>query len=142
MSFKPLALATFLTLVLLGMVSDFPKDVYLIAQGQHLMQSTSINLNHNDLSQPLVLTIKALNGANIKGEIYLNGQVIKTLQGNTTEVNLSNYLSRGNYGILITGMYYPSQSSVSITLDGNGTQVSQQTGKTGLLKQQINLEVQ
>ncbi|MGK7939217.1 MAG: hypothetical protein AB4062_03495 [Crocosphaera sp.] len=142
MSFKPLTLAAFLTLVLSGMVSGFPQDIYLIAQGQHSIQSTSINLNPNELNQPLLLTVKALNGANIQGQIYLNGQVIKTFQGNATQVNLSNYLSRGNYGILITGSYYPSQGSVSITLNGNSTQVSQQNSQTGFLHQQINLEVQ
>ena len=142
MSFKPLALATFLTLGLLGMVSGFPQDVSLMAQGQHSIQRTSVNLNTDDLNRPLLLTVKALNGANIQGQIHLNGQVIQSLQGNTTQVNLSNYLGRGNYDIIITGSYYPSQSSVSITLDGNGTQVSQQTGQTGFLNQQINLEVQ
>ncbi len=142
MSFKTLALATFLTLVLSGIFSGFRQDIYLIAHGQNSIQTTSINLNHNELNHPLLLTIKALNGASIQGQIYLNGQVIKPLKGNTTQVNLSNYLGRGNYGILITGSYSPSQGSVSITLDGNGTQVNQQTSQTGFLNQQINLEVQ
>ena len=142
MSFKPFPLATFLTLILLGMISGFSQDTYWIAQGQYSLQSTSINLNQADLNRPLLLTVKALNGARIQGKISVNGQVIKALQSNTSQVNLSNYLGRGNYNIVITGSYYPSQGSVIITLDGNGTQISQQTSQTGFLNQQINLEVQ
>ncbi len=142
MYFKPLALATFFTVILSGMVSGFPQDIGSIAQSQTSVQSTSINLSASELNQPLWLTIKALNGANLQGQIKLNGQVIQGLQGTNAQVNLSNYLSPGNHEIAVTGNYSPAQGSVIIEVNGNGTQISQQTRGTGILNQQLNMEVE
>ncbi len=141
MSLKPLVLATILTGILLGMVSGFPQEINAISQSSRSIQSSSINLNISELNQPLFLKIQGLNGANIQGQVKLNGQVINTLQGTNTQVNLSNYLGLGNHQITIQGNYYPSQGSVLIELKGNQTQVTQQTSGNGLLNQQLNMEV-
>ncbi|MDJ0658702.1 MAG: hypothetical protein QNJ42_04350 [Crocosphaera sp.] len=141
MSLKPLALAGLLTIILSSMVSGFPQDIVAVAQFQTSIQSSSINLNASELNQPLWLEIKALNGANLQGHVKLNGQVIKTLQGHHNQVNLSNYLGRGNHEITVKGNYYPSRGSVMIELKGNETQITQQTSGNGLLNQQLNMEV-
>ncbi|MDJ0598831.1 MAG: hypothetical protein QNJ37_08340 [Crocosphaera sp.] len=141
MSLKPLALASLLTIILSSMVPSFPQEIDAIAQIQTSIQSSSINLNARELNQPLWLNINALDGANLQGQVRLNGQVIKTLEGSNNQVNLSNYLSRGNYQITVKGNYYPSQSSIVIELKGQETQVTQQTSGNGLLNQQLNMEV-
>ena len=141
MSLKPLVLATILTGVLLGMVSGSPQEIKAIPPSSISIQSSSINLNISELNQPLFLEIQGLNGASIQGEVKLNGQVIKTLQGTSNQVNLSNYLHLGNHQITVQGTYYPTQGSVLIELKGNQTQVTQQTSGNGLLNQQLNMEV-
>ena len=93
------------------------------------------------MNQPLWLEIQGLNGANIQGQVKLNGQVIQTLQGTSNQVNLSNYLRRGNHQITVQGNYYPPQGSVLIEVKGNQTKITQQTSGNGLLNQQINMEV-
>lgn len=141
MSLKPLVLATILTGVLLGMVSGSPQEIKAITPSSISIQSSSINLNVSELNQPLFLEIKGLNRASIQGEVKLNGQVIKTLQGTSNQVNLSNYLRPGNHQITVQGTYYPTQGSVLIELKGNQTQITQQTSGNGLLNQQLNMEV-
>ncbi|WP_107670586.1 hypothetical protein [Cyanothece sp. BG0011] len=141
MSLKPLALATLFTLILSSMVTGLPKGIDAIAQNQMSLQRSSISLDATELNQPLLLRIQGLNQTNIQGQIIVNGQVIKTLEGSNNQVNLSNYLSRGNYEITVKGNYYPSQGSVVIDLQGNQTQVRQQTSGNGLLNQQLNMEV-
>ncbi|ACB50925.1 hypothetical protein cce_1575 [Crocosphaera subtropica ATCC 51142] len=141
MSLKPLALAILFTVILSGMVTGLSEEYGAIAQNSISRQSSSINLNGSELNQPLWLQIQGVNGTNIQGQITVNGQVIKTLQGNNEQVDLSNYLSRGNYEITVQGNYYPSQGSVVVELKGNQTQVTQQTSGNGLLNQQLNMEV-
>ncbi|MDJ0730942.1 MAG: hypothetical protein QNJ33_13205 [Crocosphaera sp.] len=141
MSLKPLVLATVLTGILFGMVSGFPQEINVIAQSSRSIQSSFVNLNVSELNQPLWLEIQGLNGAKVQGQVKLNGQVIQTLQGSSNQVNLSNYLRRGNYQITLQGNYYPSQGSVLIQLKGNQTQLTQQTSGNGLLNQQLNMEV-
>ena len=67
--------------------------------------------------------------------------MIKILQGSHNQVNLSNYLSRGNYEITVKGNYYPSRGSVMIELKGNETQITQHTSGNGSLNQQLNMQV-
>lgn len=141
MSLRPLVLATILTGVLFGMVSGYTHEINAIAQSASSIQSSSINLNFSELNQPLWLEITGLNGSQFQGEVKLNGQVIKTLQGSSNKVDLSNYLRRGNHEVTVQGNYYPSQGSVRINLNGNNIQVMQETSGNGLLDQQLNLEV-
>ncbi|MEM8779636.1 MAG: hypothetical protein AAGF26_12340 [Cyanobacteria bacterium P01_G01_bin.49] len=141
MSFKSLALAAFSTVVLSTMVSGLPQEMDAIAQNQISVQSTSIDLESSELNQPLWLSINALNGANLQGQIKLNGRMIQRINGSETQVNLSNYLSRGEHQLMVTGSYYPSHSSVIIELNSNTTQVSQQTSGTGSLNQQLTIGV-
>ena len=141
MSLRPFVLATILTGVLFGMVSGYTHEIKVIAQSARSFQSSEINLIERELNQPLWLEITGLNGSRVQGEVKLNGQVIKTLQGSSNQVELSNYLRRGNYQVTVEGNYYPSQGSVVINLKGNNIQVMQETSGNGLLEQQLNLEV-
>ncbi|EAZ88585.1 hypothetical protein [Crocosphaera chwakensis] len=141
MSLKPLTLATLFTIILSGMVTGLPEGINAIAQNQMSLQSSSINLNATELNQPLWLQIQGINQTNIQGQVTVNGQVIKTLEGSNNQVNLSNHLSQGSHQIIVMGNYYPSQGSVVIELKGHQTQVTQQTSGNGLLNQQLNMEV-
>ncbi|MEA5510357.1 hypothetical protein VB715_11335 [Crocosphaera sp. UHCC 0190] len=122
-------------------MSGVQQKIEITAQAQSSIQSTSIEINANELSQPLWLTIRTSNEANLQGQIKLNGQVIQGLSGQGSQVNLSNYLRRGEQEIVITGNYSPADASVMIELNGNNTQVSQQTSGNGFLNQQIRIGV-
>lgn len=141
MSFKSFALAACSTVILSTMVSGFPQEIDAIAQSQTSIQSTSIDLDAQDLNQPLWLSVRGLDGAKIQGQIKLDGRVIRGLSGSGTQINLSDYLSRGYHEITVTGNYSPSHSSVMIELNGGGTQVNQQTSGTGSLNQQLSIGV-
>lgn len=141
MQVKPFVLAVFSTVFLLILLSGIQQKIEITAQAQSSIQSTSIDLGANDLSQPLWLIIRTSNGANLQGQVKLNGQVIQALNGQGSQVNLSNYLRRGKQEIVITGNYSPADGSVIIELNGNNTQVSQQTSGNGSLNQQIRIGV-
>ncbi len=141
MSLRPLVLAAILTGVLFGMVSGYTHEIKAIAQSARSIQSSEINLNFSELNQPLWLEITGLNGSQVQGQVKLNGQVIKTIKGSSNQVDLSNYLRRGNYEVTVQGNYSPSQGSVLINLKGKNIQVMQEIGGNGLLDQQLNLEV-
>ncbi|EAZ91661.1 hypothetical protein [Crocosphaera chwakensis] len=106
-------------------------------------QQTSVNLSLSDLDSPCILSISSSpSETQLTGEISLNGQLIKSFTGHNNEINLSPYLMSGQQIISISGHYTPSHSSVKIELTGNSTHISQETGGSGQIKQQLIFNIQ
>ncbi|PZV27404.1 MAG: hypothetical protein DCF12_04355 [Snowella sp.] len=106
------------------------------------MQMSTISLQQQGLKTPCLLSILPSSAiTNLQGKVLLNGKIIDRL--NTTEKNLdlSSQLKRGSNRLIITGKYFPMDSTVSIHLQGLNTEVNQQTGGNGLLNQMLVIEV-
>ncbi|MEB3120748.1 MAG: hypothetical protein VKL41_05935 [Snowella sp.] len=106
------------------------------------MQMSTISLQNQGLKTPCLLSILPSSAiTNLQGKVLLNGKIIDRL--NTTEKNLdlSSQLKRGSNRLIITGKYFPMDSTVSIHLQGLNTEVNQQTGGNGLLNQMLVIEV-
>lgn len=106
------------------------------------MQMSTISLQKQGLKTPCLLSIlPSSNITNLQGKVLLNGKIIDRL--NTTEKNLdlSSQLKRGSNRLIITGKYFPVDSTVSIHLQGLNTEVNQQTGGNGILNQMLVIEV-
>ncbi len=106
------------------------------------MQMSTISLQQQGLKTPCLLSILPSSAiTNLQGKVLLNGKIIDRL--NTTEKNLdlSSQLKRGSNQLIITGKYFPVDSTVSIHLQGLNTEVNQQTGGNGLLNQMLVIEV-
>jgi hypothetical protein len=106
------------------------------------MQMSTISLQQQGLKTPCLLSILPSSAiTNLQGKVLLNGKIIDRL--NTTEKNLdlSSQLKRGSNRLIITGKYFPMDSTVSIHLQGLNTKVNQQTGGNGLLNQMLVIEV-
>jgi hypothetical protein len=106
------------------------------------MQMSTISLQQQGLKTPCLLSILPSSAiTNLQGKVLLNGKIIDRL--NTTEKNLdlSSQLKRGSNQLMITGKYFPVDSTVSIHLQGLNTEVNQQTGGNGLLNQMLVIEV-
>lgn len=105
-------------------------------------QQTTVNLRASDLDKPHVLSISASQKEiQLTAEVSLNGQLIKSLTGNHNMLDLSPYLSLGKQIVSISGNYTPSHSSVKIELSGQTTHISQETGGSGELRQQLIFNV-
>ena len=104
-------------------------------------QKTVINIDSAKLKLPHILSISTPIGTQVTGQISVNGVVIKRLTNPETSINLSSYLSRGRQTITISGSYKPAQSSVEVTFSSPGTQVSQETGGGGILRQTLIIDV-
>lgn len=141
MSLKHLAFAAFSTVMLSTMLSSMPQGTNAIAQVQQQTQETTINLSANDLKSPYWLSIRTPNATKVQGQIKLNGKVIQSLNDQNTQINLSSYLSVGINEITITGNYYPAQASVTVELNGNNNNITQQTSGSGSLNQSLRVEV-
>jgi hypothetical protein len=103
-------------------------------------QQSSLNLSANNLSQPHILRINT-SGTQLKGEIILNGKVVKRLNSNKVEVNLSPLLSVGEHKVEILGRYVPESSGISIEFSGPSTNVIQQTSGNGILNYVLDVSV-
>ena len=104
-------------------------------------QSSSITIDAVSLQQPNWLNVKATANSRVEGQIIINGVVVKELEGDTTSVNLSPYLSRGKTKVEILGSYQPKSSSVKVEFIGPDTTIMQETGGNGLLKQILTISV-
>jgi hypothetical protein len=98
-------------------------------------QTTVIDIDSPALRTPHVLKVSAPVNTKLSGRILINGKVIQQFGNQGISLNLSPYLSRGKQTIEISGRYTPAQSSMQVNFSGAGTQVSQQTGGNGVLKQ-------
>jgi hypothetical protein len=106
------------------------------------MQMSTISLQKQGLKTPCLLSIfPSSDITNLQGQVSLNGKIINRL--NTTEKNLdlSSQLKRGSNRLIITGKYFPLDSTVSIHLQGLNTEIHQQTGGNGLLNQMLVIKV-
>jgi hypothetical protein len=108
------------------------------------IQQTSINLNISDLETDNVLKIVKVNNlkyGRLNGEVKLNGEKIKLINSNSTEINLSSLLKQGINVVEICGSYTPINSSIKIEFSGFNTLVSQSASGTGKLNQRLIIRI-
>ncbi len=103
-------------------------------------QHTVFNLNAANLSQPHILSIKT-SGNQLTGEITVNGKLIKRLNKNSENINISPFLSVGEQTVKISARYAPASSSVNVGLSGPGTNVLQQNSGNGILNYTMDVTV-
>ncbi len=104
-------------------------------------QKNSLNVSAVNLSQPHILRINT-SGSQLSGEITINGKVVKRLNNNQAEINLSPFLSVGEHKVEISGRYAPASSAVSVEISAPGTNVTQQTSGNGVLNYTLDLNIQ
>ena len=95
-------------------------------------QQSSIKINAENLRLPYLLRVN-LSGNKLTGYIKINGKVIKQLNLNNHQFNLSPYLSIDKNTIEILAQYEPPSSVVEIEFLGCDTRVVQQTSGSGVL---------
>lgn len=105
------------------------------------IQRSSLSLSAANLKQPQILKINAQN-ARLQGEIAVNGKVVKRLNNNSSELDLSPYLSVGQQKVEISAQYSPSTAAVNVEVQGSGNNISQQTSGSGTLNYTLDLNVQ
>ena len=103
-------------------------------------QHNSFNLNAANLSQPHILSIKT-SGNQLTGEITVNGKLVKRLNKNSENINISPFLSVGEQTVKISARYAPASSSVNVGLSGPGTNVLQQNSGNGILNYTMDVTV-
>ncbi|MDZ8051373.1 MAG: hypothetical protein RMX68_003875 [Aulosira sp. ZfuVER01] len=103
-------------------------------------QENAISLSADNLSHPHILSINT-SGSQLQGKIIFNGKVIKQIRGKSAYINLSPYLSVGEYTVKIVARYYPTSSSVNVELTGPGIDVTQATSGNGVLNYTLNVSV-
>ncbi len=104
-------------------------------------QRSTLNLNAANLSQPHILSINS-SATQLRGQIVVDGKVVKKLNKNSSEINLSPYLSTGQHNVEITARYSPPTSGVNVQINGPGTNVAQQNSGDGALNYKIDVNVQ
>ena len=104
-------------------------------------QRSTLNVDAASLSQPHILSINS-SATQLRGEILVDGKVVKKLNKNSSEVNLSPYLSMGQHNVEITARYSPPTSGVNVQINGPGTNVAQQNSGEGALNYRIDVNVQ
>ncbi len=104
-------------------------------------QSSSITIDAASLQQPNWLHVRATANTRVEGQIIIDGIVVKELEGDTTSVNLSPYLSRGKTKVEVLGSYTPKSSSVKVEFIGPDATVVQQASGNGFLKQILSISL-
>jgi cytoskeletal protein RodZ len=104
-------------------------------------QRSTLNVDAASLSQPHILSINS-SATQLKGQIVVDGKVVKKLNKNSSEINLSPYLSMGQHNVEITARYSPPTSGVNVQINGPGTNVAQQNSGDGALNYKIDVNVQ
>ena len=95
-------------------------------------QQAAINIDSHNLSLPYLLRVN-LEGTQLTGYVKVDGKVIKQLNLNNHQFNISPYLSLDKNTIEILAEYDPPSSVVEIELLGCDTRVVQQTSGSGVL---------
>ncbi|PSF37231.1 hypothetical protein C7H19_10950 [Aphanothece hegewaldii CCALA 016] len=108
---------------------------------QQQIQAITLEIDAATLKSPWWLRINTTNSTFIKGQITLNGKVIRSLTKTNAPINIAPYLKVGINKIIISGKYYPANVSIIIELNASETEITQQTGGNGLLNQLLILEV-
>ncbi len=104
-------------------------------------QKSTLNLQAANLQNPHVLKINST-GTQLQGKISINGKVVKQLNNNQSEFNLSPYLSVGQQKVEISANYTPPSAAVNVEVNGSGNNISQQTGGNGSLNYKLDLIIQ
>jgi len=104
-------------------------------------QTTAINLNATALRSPHVLSVTTAANNRLTGKVMVDGVEVKKLQANQTTFNLVPYLTKGDNKVEIVGEYRPVSSKVAIKFSGPGTQISQQVGGSGKLRQTLIITI-
>ncbi len=105
------------------------------------IQSDSINISAANRKQPHILKINS-GGAKIRGVIKINGKIVRRLNGNQSQINLSPYLTRGQKKVEISGSYTPVTASVNVEMKSNDNNITQQTSGDGIINYTLNLNVE
>lgn len=103
-------------------------------------QHSAVNLSAVNLREPHVLRINT-SATQLKGEITVNGKVVKRFTNSREEINLSPLLSKGEHKVQISARYAPASSSVSLELNSPDTNVTQQTSGNGIINYTLDLSV-
>lgn len=107
------------------------------------IQSSSTSLSFADLKQPHIFKISTLDSPiQITGKISCNGRLIQNIKTQSTQFNLSPLLRRGRNVIRISGQYRPKDAIVAIELKGAETRIRQEVSGSGVLNQELVLEVE
>ncbi|HEY9640616.1 MAG TPA: hypothetical protein V6C57_09030 [Coleofasciculaceae cyanobacterium] len=108
--------------------------------GSFSQQQTTLNLNAANLKQPYILSVSTA-GAQLNGQIVLDGKVIQVLSSDRAQINLSPYLTVGQHTVEISADYAPASSSIRVEFSGVGTSISQQTSGSGRLRHILLIQV-
>ena len=106
-------------------------------------QQTTVDVPSSDLDMPYLLSVSLpQNETQLTAEVFINGQSIRKIRGSHNTIDLSSYLTFGQQIIEISGIYSPDQATVKIELIGKATQISQETGGNGKIRQKLVLNVE
>jgi hypothetical protein len=108
--------------------------------GNLSQQQTTLNLNSANLKHPYILSVST-SGAQLSGQIVLDGEVIQVLRGDREPINLSPYLTVGQHTVEISADYSPSSSTIQVEFSGMGTSISQQSSGSGRLRHTLMIHV-
>jgi hypothetical protein len=78
----------------------------------------------------------------LTGQVNINGRVIKQLNNNNNQFNLSPYLSFGKNIIEILASYSPSLSLIEVAFLGIDSKIVQHTRGSGVLKYTLTVVVE
>jgi hypothetical protein len=119
-------------------------NIYAQTNLNQQLQYISINLERSDLQQPNILRIVKIDNigkGELKGQVKLEGQTIRAINGGITEINLSSLLKPGKNILEITAVYTPINSSIKVDFEGANNFISQQTGGSGKLNQRFIIDI-
>jgi len=106
------------------------------------VQMSTISLQKERSKTPCLLSIFSSSAiTNLQGQVSLNGKIIDQLDTTENTLDLSSQLKRASNQLIITGKYFPLDSTVSIHLQGFNTKINQQTSGSGLLNQTFVIEI-
>lgn len=103
-------------------------------------QQAVVNIDVENLKRPYILSVNT-SANQLTGTLTTKGKVVKQLNSDRSQFNLSPYLSSGKNTIEILAQYSPSSSIVEIELSGLDTKVVQRTRGCGVLKYTLMIMV-
>ena len=110
-----------------GMMRSYQRQVHTI----------SLSQAHRD--SPHWLEIESPTGTTLRGELTINNTVQLTLEGSSTQVDLSPYLQQPTTEVLVTGTYDADAPPAMIRFKGPDTLVQQHITDGGDINFQLNL---
>ena len=96
-------------------------------------QQAVVNINHENLVKPYILMVK-VSCTQLTGQVNINGRVIKQLNNNNNQFNLSPYLLFGKNIIEVSASYSPRLSLIEVAFLGIDSKIVQHTRGSGELK--------